>query len=295
MSNLKTALRKAFNEGIVDDKGYVNSYLDNVYCHHMIDEHRKMFEHGSGKELQTKARALHSSSMLGYNFFGWIDEAHPFVWKGVKYTKVYFETQLRTLKCRSNPANMDIVLDGIKDGRRVLLFIESKFLEYTSSEKFDLSESYMGKNYYVASPFYEKAKELMRLYSEMREQQKNYYGGVKQGFCHLVALGALKNKKALDWFNTHNGELKIEDLGKVDILFANAIFCPDTTEYKSEKRKYDAYKNLYDEFIKDLPDYFIRPMWFSYSQIWSLMRNQISDTNRKAFLERRYMNFAEKC
>jgi hypothetical protein len=190
---------------------------------------------------------------------------------------------------------MDIVLDGIKDGRRVLLFIESKFLEYTSSEKFDLSESYMGKNYYVASPFYEKAKELMRLYSEMREQQKNYYGGVKQGFCHLVALGALENKKARDWFNTHNGELKIEDLGKVDILFANAIFCPDTTEYKSEKRKYDAYKNLYDEFIKDLPDYFIRPMWFSYSQIWSLMRNQISDTNRKAFLERRYMNFAEKC
>ena len=295
MSNLKTALRKAFNEGIVDDKGYVNSYLDNVYCHHMIDEHRKMFEHGSGKELQTKAKALHSSSMLGYNFFGWIDEAHPFVWKGVKYTKVYFETQLRTLKCRSNPANMDIVLDGIKDGRRVLLFIESKFLEYTSSEKFDLSESYMGKNYYVASPFYEKAKELMRLYSEMREQQKHYYGGVKQGFCHLVALGALENKKARDWFNTHNGELKIEDLGKVDILFANAIFCPDTTEYKSEKRKYDAYKNLYDEFIKDLPDYFIRPMWFSYSQIWSLMRNQISDTNRKAFLERRYMNFAEKC
>lgn len=298
MGNLKTALRKAFNEGIVDDKGYVNSYLDNVYCQHMIDEHRKMFEHGSGKELQTKARALHSSSMLGYNFFGWIDEAHPFVWKGVKYTKVYFEVQLRTLRCRSNPANMDIVMDGTKDGHRVLLFIESKFLEYTSSEKFDLSESYMKKNYYIDSPFDEKAEELMKLYTEMREQQKNYYGGVKQGFCHLVAIKALSNPKALKWFNAHNGELKIEDYNGDNILFANAIFCPNAAEYKSEKGKYEAYKKLYNEFIENLPNYFIQPQWFSYSEIWKEMVPQLlkyGERDRVDFINRRYMNFAEKC
>lgn len=135
MENLKKSLRLYFPKGTVTSKGYLANFSNNVYGKEMKDEHRKMFEHGSGKELQTKARAVHSSSMLGYNFFSWINEQNPFIWGEVTYTKVYFEVRLRTIKRSPAPANMDIVLDGFdKDGKRVLLFIESKFLEYTNYE-----------------------------------------------------------------------------------------------------------------------------------------------------------------
>ena len=296
MANLKTALRSAFEDvtsyGTVNSNGYLYSFLDNVYDNKMSVEHQQMFDHGSGGELHSKAEAVHSSSMLGYNFFSWIDKKHPFVWDDVVYTKVYFEVQLRTLCCRSNPANMDIVLEGEKFGQRVLLFIESKFLEYTNHGKLELSEAYlMPKNYYNGS-WDSVAYEL-----RVETRDTNHYNeGLKQSFCHLVALNALKNEKALAWFNANN-VLQIENLNDVEIRFTNAIFCP-RNDFDAEYDKYQDYEELYGwfkRFIASIAPDSVQPGWSNYSQIWSLMRNQISDTNRKAFLERRYMNFAEKC
>lgn len=296
MSNLKTALRSAFADGIsygnVNSQGYLYSFLDNVYGNKMSVEHQKMFDHGSGGELHSKAEAVHSSSMLGYNFFSWIDEKHPFVWDDVTYTKVYFEVQLRTLCCRSNPANMDIVLEGEKFGQRVLLFIESKFLEYTNHGKLELSEAYfMPKNYYNGS----WDSVAYELHVETHDTH-HYNEGLKQSFCHLVALNALRNEKALNWFNANKG-LQIENLNDVEIRFTNAIFCP-RKDFNAEYKKYQDYEELYKwfkGFIASIAPYSVQPGWCSYSELWKLMRNQISDTNRKAFLERRYMNFAEKC
>ena len=296
MSNLKTALRSAFEDGTtygtVNSNGYLYSFLDNVYDNKMSIEHQRMFDHGSGGELHSKAEAVHSSSMLGYNFFSWIDEKHPFVWDDVTYTKVYFEVQLRTLCCRSNPANMDIVLEGEKFGQRVLLFIESKFLEYTNHGKLKLSEAYMiPKNYYNGS-WDAVAYEL-----RIETHDTNHYNeGLKQSFCHLVAMNALRNEKALNWFNANN-VLQIDSLNGVEIRFTNAIFYP-RNDFEAEYGKYKDYEEYYKwfmGFIASIAPYSVQPGWCSYSELWKLMRNQISDTNRKAFLERRYMNFAEKC
>lgn len=296
MANLKQALRSAFEDGTtygtVNSNGYLYSFLDNVYDNKMSIEHQQMFDHGSGGELHSKAEAVHSSSMLGYNFFSWIDKKHPFVWDDVVYTKVYFEVQLRTLCCRSNPANMDIVLEGERFGQRVLLFIESKFLEYTNRGKLELSEAYlMPKNYYMGS-WNDVAYEL-----RVETRSTNHYNeGLKQSFCHLVALNALQNPKALAWLNANN-VLQIENLDEVEIRFTNAIFYP-RNDFEAEYQKYQDYEELYQwfkKFIASIAPYSVQPGWNNYSELWRLMRDQISDTNRKAFLERRYMNFAEKC
>jgi hypothetical protein len=296
MANLKTALRSAFEDGTsygtVNSNGYLYSFLDNVYDNKMSVEHQQMFDHGSGGELHSKAEAVHSSSMLGYNFFSWIDKKHPFVWDDVVYTKVYFEVQLRTLCCRSNPANMDIVLEGERFGQRVLLFIESKFLEYTNHGKLELSEAYlMPKNYYMGS-WNDVAYEL-----RVETRSTNHYNeGLKQSFCHLVALNALQNPKALAWFNANN-VLQIENLDEVEIRFTNAIFYP-RNDFEAEYQKYQDYEELYrwfKKFIARIAPYSVQPGWNNYYELWRLMRDQISDINRKAFLERRYINFAEKC
>lgn len=296
MANLKLALRSAFEDGTtygtVNSNGYLYSFLDNVYDNKMSIEHQQMFDHGSGGELHSKAEAVHSSSMLGYNFFSWIDKKHPFVWDDVVYTKVYFEVQLRTLCCRSTPANMDIVLEGERFGQRVLLFIESKFLEYTNHGKLELSEAYlMPKNYYMGS-WSDVAYEL-----RVETRNTNHYNeGLKQSFCHLVALNALQNSKALAWFNANN-VLQIENLDEVEIRFTNAIFYP-RNDFEAEYQKYQDYEELYrwfKKFIARIAPYSVQPGWNNYYELWRLMRDQISDINRKAFLERRYINFAEKC
>lgn len=301
MENLKNALCSYFQkEGTtkreVNANGYLHSFLDNVYGHKMIIEHQQMFDHGSGGELHSKAEAVHSSSMLGYNFFSWINEKKPFFFDDVTYTKVYFEVQLRTLCCRSNPANMDIVLDGTnKDGKRVLLFIESKFLEYTNFDKMELSDSYIKpENYYVNNPWNKVAESLI----EMTKDTKHYNGGLKQSFCHLVALNALEKPMALTWFNKNN-DLKIENLTDIEIRFMNAIFCP-SEDYK-EYERYCDYEKHYKSFkllIETKALYSVQPQWFSYSQIWKEMEPQLmnmDEAERVEYIKRRYMDFAKKC
>ena len=113
-----------------NSKGYFDSYKDNIFGNEMNNEYQEMFDNGSGGELHSKAEAVHSSSMLSYNMLHWIDKDNPFVFNGVKYTKVYFEVQMRTLRGRSNPANMDIVLEGETNDKLSLIHISEPTRPY---------------------------------------------------------------------------------------------------------------------------------------------------------------------
>ncbi len=302
MENLKVALRNGISTASVDANGYLCNFLDNVYGNKMIEEHLLMFEHGSGSELQSKARAVHSSSMLGYNFFSWIDEQHPFVLDNVTYTKVYFEIQLHPLNTNTFPANMDIVLDGkSNDDKRIVLFIESKFLEYTEKQqhkKMEIPVSYTRpKKYFDDCNWADVAEKMKEVFTDNTQ----YNEGLKQSFCHLVALDALRNNaKALKDFNDNNKYtgLQIADTTKVKILFANAIYCPSKA-YEEERKMYDDYEALYKKLfmplVNNLHNNSIQPKWYNYSQICQQMESQISDPERIAFLQRRYMDFAEIC
>ena len=296
-SQLEMDLQKPLIETFgVSRNGYVNSFLCNVYNGRMPYEHRQMFKKGSGSELDSKARAVHSSSMLAYNFFSWINSKNTFTWNKVTYSEVYFEVKLPTIKKSNAPANMDIVLKGEEgegsNKKTAYLFIESKFLEYTRSEEFDLSESYCDSNRY-----YYNSDVWPSVINEWKKQQglkSKYQGGIKQSFCHLIGLGNLNNDQALKKFNEKNKEfIQIKNINNVNIRFANVVFEPKN-EYTNEHNEYKYYHEDYNCFLMHL-DNKIKPIpdWYSYSDVWSVMKDQIKDECRLSYIERRYMRFAQ--
>lgn len=284
--NLKEKLREGKK---CNSKGYFDSYTDNIYGI-MSDHYQSMFDKGSGNELHSKAEAVHSSSMLSYNFLHWINYDHPFDFEGVKYSKVYFEVRMRTLKGRSNPANMDIVLEGECNGKRHLLFVESKFLEYLESSKFELSDSYLKRD-----KWYDVTADWDSIIQNAKQRcnRKCYGGGIKQAITHLFGIQGLKNDEARKWFNENNGELHISNLENIDIEFANFIFEPDEIDFAEEHLAYENYMRLYTEFVQNLSES-IKPKWYSYSQIWKNMKTQIEDERLVRYIEDRYIQFAHK-
>ena len=108
----------------LDNKGYFKTLEENIYGK-MKMQYFEMFSNGAGKELDEKARAVHSSAMLAYNFFSWINKDNEFIYNNIHYNDVQFEKKLNTIKGSSAPANIDIVLTS-KDSKH-MLFIESKF------------------------------------------------------------------------------------------------------------------------------------------------------------------------
>ena len=193
--NLKTALKAGFK---CNDNGYFNSFLDNVYANQMDSKFQKMFNKGSGNELHSKAEAIHSSSMLAYNFFHWIDDASGFDYNGINYTNVFFEVRMKTLKNSNSPANMDIVLSDKE--HKHLLFIESKFTEYCETKKWDLSDSYKNENSFNNDVRWD---EIIKKIKDAVKSSKSckYKDGIKQLTTHLFGIANLCNDKALAWFN----------------------------------------------------------------------------------------------
>ena len=273
-----------------NSKGYFDSYKDNIFGNEMNNEYQEMFDNGSGGELHSKAEAVHSSSMLSYNMLHWIDKDNPFVFNGVKYTKVYFEVQMRTLRGRSNPANMDIVLEGETNDKRYLLFIASKFLEYLENSKFELSESYKKQE-----NWYNSKIDWVKIIKEAEGlcNQNGYNGGIKQAITHLFGIHGLGDQNALEWFNK-KGKLKIDDYNNVNIAFANFIFEPDENEFVEEHNAYVKYKKLYGSFVSNLPQTIKTPQWYSYTEVWNILKGQVKNNELISFIEDRYMKFAKK-
>ena len=129
-NTLKTDLneyaKELKNVPMVDESHFCD-FHNNIFEGKMSEEFVKMFMEGDGSELVSKACAVHSSSMLGYNFFHWISDETPLTIEFennqiVSYTKVMFEVKMRVFKGKT-PANMDIVLTNEKSD---ILFIESK-------------------------------------------------------------------------------------------------------------------------------------------------------------------------
>lgn len=292
-NGLKEKLKAGFPS--CNSAGYFDSYKENIYKNQMDQNYQKMFDKGSGGELHSKAEAIHSSSMLSYNLFHWIKDDSTFTFEGVTYSKVYFEVQMRTLICRSNPANMDVVLEGIdNNGKRHLLFIESKFTEYYSNCRFEISESYSKE-----TNWYNKKIEWRGIILTAKKMCNKCYGeGIKQTITHLFGIYSLYGDgKALRWFNENNGQLMIEDINKVEIHFANFIFEPQDKDFHIEHEKFRNYIQLYSNFIRELPKVIAEPKIeitiMSYSEVWKKMKTQIRDTDLTEYIELRYMKFAQ--
>jgi len=275
------AKKIALSESMVDESHFYD-FRQNIFGGKMKPEFIKMFMDGDGNELVSKACAVHSSSMLGYNFFHWISEEQPFTYEGIQYTKVLFEVKIRVLKKSRKPANMDIVLTNDNGD---ILFIESKFLEYLHSKSFSILNSYKEIESYYCSG--EKWSIFIKNYNAQKKGQ--YWDGIKQEICHLIGLT-----------NWANGMTTIDGLSSYndakDYKFINLVFEPHKN-YKEEHESFENYHKLYLDLHTNLKKEKLIPekikMEFkSYSDLWTDIQNCIS-SELKDYLHAHYMQFAQ--
>jgi len=289
MKNLKKDLNdyaKGLKNSEMIDESHFYDFRQNIFGNYMSEEFQKMFLEGDGNELASKACAVHSSSMLGYNFFHYVSRKPLTIDFGdnqkISYTKVRFEVKMRVFKGRSRPANMDIVLFNDKGD---ILFIESKFLEYLSTGDFSISDTYKKpETYYCMGEKW--ASFISSLKTDIKGQ---YWGGIKQEISHMIGLT-----------NWAYGYTKIDKLPSYnadkDIRFINLVFKP-SKEYTVEYEAYLNYKNRYDELHKGLLDNGLIPdgikMCFkNYSEFWPSFEKCVS-LELRDYLFKHYMQYAE--
>lgn len=220
----------------VDKKYYAASYQDNIFPDSMAENHIRMFCRGGGKELfpqngqKEKAACVYSSSMLSYNFFHWIDAAHPLVFDGIEYDKVVFEEQFRVLANRNNKANLDVVL--VSKDKETILLLESKFTEHLNTGKVEIADAYLHPDsYYDSGGQWAK---IMKNLVDRQETEDKYFGGIKQVACHLMGISSvIRNRNSLTWFNKNSwikNQFGLDLKGSESFIFKSLVFLPDIEE-----------------------------------------------------------------
>lgn len=140
----------ALSAGMVPDfRGYLESVEANLWCP-LSEASRASFENGSGSELTTKMRALHSSSALAVNFFEhWVATDRKPLMQILELespiASLDFEAQFPT-GLKGNPPNLDVCLTLQSGG---VVAIESKFCEWIdrkSSQKEYFKDKYFPNN-----------------------------------------------------------------------------------------------------------------------------------------------------
>ena len=230
-------------------RGYFDNWADNVFKEllpsgeNMQPRFQEMFDKGNGNELKDKAKAIHSSSMLAYNFFHWVSQKTPLTLFGKTFMDVAFEVKLPCLK-RGSPANLDVALLG--EDRKSVLFLESKFTEHFHNRTFSMSGSYHNSDCYAnKSSWLSVVESVERLVEGRMKPEKNYYEGIKQCVCHLIAIDRLRDcQKCLD-------KLFLVPLNsKCSFDFATIVFEPNGAHFKKEHDAFNEYRNLFDVFVE---------------------------------------------
>ena len=268
------------------DSSHFYDFRQNIYGGEMAPRFRKMFLEGDGNELVSKACAVNSSSMLGYNFFHWVSKEKPLKLSyndgsEIQYTDVLYEVKIPVLK-GTRAANMDIIL---KNDNGDILFIESKFLEYLSTSKFSISDTYKKE-----SSYYPKATRWADFISHLDTTlEKQYWGGIKQEICHLIGL--------TNWTEGREVDSLPEFKDTRDVRFINLVFKPSAI-YQKEHEAFCAYRDRYEELHRNLVALNMIPQgilmsFLSYSDIWSELTECI-DPYLKGYLYKHYMQFAEQ-
>ena len=284
--------------GLDADRGYYSCVRENAYKCLAEDVHA--FENGDGNEWRCggKACAVHSSSMLAYNFFSWIGANNTCRIDGVEYNERFFEVRIPCLT--TSRANMDVTL--LSRDKKHVLFIESKFTEHfsnASSKMRGLSDAYSdSQKYYEQGDIWPK---LIAVEKDDAKRGDAYFDGIKQEICHLIAIEniARHNKRALDAFrrlnqNSHAGLVyAIPSIVQFD--FMSLVFAPNSKQYKIEHEAYLRYAKVQDAFRAQLARWDSTPnvgvKYMTYSDLWVKIKESIDD-QRRQYLFNRYMTFA---
>lgn len=174
VASAKAALRCVL-EDKADRRGYVARSIDNLLPGIEFDEIEKELRRGDGHELEGKFRAVHSSSALAVNCFGWFKRrTHALSLLGsVGARGVEFEKQLPIFPGRT-PANLDVWIDR---GDSVVA-VESKLLEYLSLKIPTFSSAYESADLACDrwQAAYESAKHAARGHLDRAQLIKHAFG-----------------------------------------------------------------------------------------------------------------------
>ena len=177
---------------------YFKNVEDGIFQHRMSVNHALMFDKGSGSELKdknnslAKAKAIDSSSMLSYNFFHWVSDEFPLELFGNKYTQVFFEVRLKTLKSSNAPANIDVVL--VDNEFKHALFVESKFLEYLITHPINENE------------LKDNDKKIEKENEEGKNEENNNNNNKKDNNNKITDNEGVKQHRKLTLLNRKRGE-----------------------------------------------------------------------------------------
>lgn len=292
--SLKSYVEKVVSDAHLNKQNYFYFYdfRHNIFGGQMDPKFEKMFLDGDGNELTSKACAPHSSSMMGYNFFHWIDKNNTFTIQfkdeKITYNEVCFEVKIPVLQPSRWDANMDIVLrNSVGDW----LFIESKFLEYLKCEKFQISDTYK-KNptaYYCKG---DEWKEFISHYDTSKKSQ--FWPGIKQEICHLIGLSNwMEGKTQISSIGFKNSK---EEFPNHNIRFVNLVFEPNK-DYTEEWKHFNEYQCRYAELHESLKHTKLIPNrlqmeFMTYSQLWENLKQNTLPDGLEEYLYEHYMQFS---
>ena len=211
---------------------------------------------GDGQEAR-RIRTLHSSSLLCLLCFYGVSEERPLnlIVEGrqVRFTSSQFEVKnpVGTDKTgKEHNSNMDVVLYGkdSQNGKKVILFLESKFSEYLTWGKYSGISNHVYRKIY-AQLSHNGVLERMGLkyeenpdnrgYSDLasvKGKTLHYAGGIKQMVSHFLGVKNAAAGKQYEDYDIYLGE----------ILFK----FPDSIE--DAQRKFNDYDGLYKTLAKGL-------------------------------------------
>ena len=221
---------------------------------------------GTGDELK-KITTMHSSSLCALLFFFKVSDSNGLKIPGLEgyvFTKSYFEFKNKVI---GYPSNVDVVLLGKnKDGKKVILFIESKFSEYItgitkSGNKYEIGKSYFKKNCF-SEPIYLKTIDELNISLEQGNEyhlipsENKYVEGIKQIISHYYGVRNFIEGKNYEKDNSCLKE--ILDYGAEEFLLGEILF---------------------DNFSNSIKDDYLLPYEQDYSRLAEIINNQLVKEN----------------
>lgn len=219
---------------------YYFKNLDDNLIEPMTKETVNMYSQGDGNELESKMKALKSSSAMTYNLIG---NGNIRVKLNAEFEpgeySVTFEKQLSTIKNNPKKANLDAFLESKKE----LIFCEIKMTEWLFNRPGILRKPYLNKENYNCENSYQAFNKCINEVSVLKPTDN---GDVKCRFKYYDAFQMLKHSIAI-----YNYARKESKTIPKKITLVNCVWhLPDSESLpESNMRKYkEAVKLEKEEF-----------------------------------------------
>ena len=234
----------------------------------------KMVCAGNGNEL-AKITTLHSSSLCSLLFFYNVTKENPLIIDEYTFTQSIFEFKNKVI---GYPSNIDVVLIG-KDskGKKVILFLESKFSEYITGRTKSYCAYKLGKSYLnnkFSKPIYSDDSLLSDLGLELNQNEEElslipkedkYVEGLKQIISHYVGIRNLLTNNCYEKDNANFTSVK-EEAQNAEILLGEILFDNFGNEFEPIL---NSYEKDYEILAKKLNEISEKPSEFKIlNKLW---------------------------